>query len=31
MNALLTLLLFVTNFVCQVILEIVTWITGLFS
>ncbi|PKB16836.1 hypothetical protein CLU82_1987 [Flavobacterium sp. 5] len=31
MNALLTLLLLMTNFVCQVIVDLVTWVTGLLS
>lgn len=31
MNALLTLLLLMTNFICQVINDVVVWLTGLFS
>ncbi|PVX45982.1 hypothetical protein C8C85_1793 [Flavobacterium sp. 103] len=31
MNALLTLLLLMTNFICQIIIDVVVWVTGLFS
>lgn len=31
MNALLTLLLLMTNFICHVINILVVWLTGLFS
>jgi len=31
MNALLTFLLLMTNFICQIIIDLVTWVTGLFS
>ncbi|REG99060.1 hypothetical protein C8P67_105228 [Flavobacterium aquicola] len=31
MNALLTLMLLMTNFICQVIIDVVTWAAGLFS
>ena len=31
MNALLTLFLLMTNFICQVIIDLVTWVAGLFS
>jgi len=31
MNALLTLLLLMTNFICQIIIDVVTWVAGLLS